>query len=262
MPLRKAPKPTRRAGLLNCSACCKQFSVTIGTVFEDSHIPLNKWLLAFHLLCASKKGMSAHQLHRMLGITYKNAWFMAHRIRYAMTQEPLSSKLTGRVEIDEVYIGGKMRTGTARGKAGRASRRIALSATDNKASVVSVLQRGGRVQSVHMPRVTGEKSQDGHRSDGGRIRACHDGYCQRLALRGEEPEAQQGEPQGERVRPQRERRERSRPMASKGTSPIFAGESMASITTLASTTCIVTSASSIFGTILVTLRMWNALSWP
>jgi transposase-like protein len=148
-------KTHRRAGLLNCRACNKQFSVTVGTVFEDSHIPLNKWLLAFHLLCASKKGMSAHQLHRMLGITYKSAWFMAHRIRYAMTQEPLSSKLTGTVEIDEVYIGGKMRTGTHAVKPGE-RRKDRPSATDNKASVVSVLQRGGRVQSIHMERVTGE----------------------------------------------------------------------------------------------------------
>jgi hypothetical protein len=78
-------KSHARRGLLNCRACRKQFSVTVGTIFEDSHIPLNKWLMAFHLLCSSKKGMSAHQLHRMLGVTYKSAWFMAHRIRYAMT---------------------------------------------------------------------------------------------------------------------------------------------------------------------------------
>ena len=82
-----------RPGLYNCRACRNQFSVTVGTIFEDSHIPLNKWLMAFYLLCASKKGMNANQLHRMLGITYKSAWFMVHRIRHAMTQEPLFSKL-------------------------------------------------------------------------------------------------------------------------------------------------------------------------
>jgi transposase-like protein len=148
-------KSHARRGLLNCRACSKQFSVTVGTVFEDSHIPLNKWLMAFHLLCASKKGMSAHQLHRMLGITYKSAWFMAHRIRYAMTQEPLSSKLTGVVEVDEVYIGGRFHTGPTAVKPGvRAKDRPSSRA--NKASVVSVLQRGGRVQSVHMERVTAE----------------------------------------------------------------------------------------------------------
>src|ERR1035438_7498560 len=100
-------KTGARKGLWKCGGCRKQFSVTVGTVFEDSHIPIHKWLLAIHLLCASKKGMSAHQLFRMLGITYKSAWFMAHRIRYAMTQEPLSLKLNGIVEYDETYVGGK-----------------------------------------------------------------------------------------------------------------------------------------------------------
>lgn len=82
-----------RRGLWSCRGCRKQFSVTIGTIFEGSHIPLNKWLLALHLVCTGRKGVSAHQLHRMLGVTYKSAWFMAQRIRYAMTREPLSSKL-------------------------------------------------------------------------------------------------------------------------------------------------------------------------
>lgn len=85
---------------------------------EDSHILLNKWLLVFHLLAASKKGMSAHQLHRMLGVTYKSAWFMAHRIRYAMSQEPLSSKLFGTIEVDKTYIGGKTETGSQVVKSG------------------------------------------------------------------------------------------------------------------------------------------------
>src|SRR4051794_19866055 len=72
----KEGKTHARNGLLNCRGCRKQFSVTVGTIFEDSHIPLNKWLMAYHLICASKKGMSAHQLHRMLGVSYKSAWFM------------------------------------------------------------------------------------------------------------------------------------------------------------------------------------------
>src|SRR5579862_9997210 len=87
-----------RPGLWKCGGCRKQFTVTVGTIFEDSHIPLHKWMQAIQLLCSSKKGMSAHQLHRMLGVTYKSAWFMAHRIRWSMTQEPLSSKLDGIVE--------------------------------------------------------------------------------------------------------------------------------------------------------------------
>jgi len=98
---------THRKGLLYCRSCRKQFSVTVGTVFERSHVPLHKWVLATHLLSASKKGMSAHQLHRMLGVTYKTAWFMAHRIREAMKDEtpgPLGGK--GKiVEADETFIG-------------------------------------------------------------------------------------------------------------------------------------------------------------
>jgi len=155
----ESAKTHARRGLWNCRACRKQFSVTVGTIFEDSHIPLNKWLMAFHLLCASKKGMSAHQLHRMLGVTYKSAWFMTHRIRYAMTQEPLSSKLTGIVEVDETYIGGKTRTGAHAVKPGERPK-DRVSAVANKASVVSVLQRGGRVQSMHVERVTAENLRD------------------------------------------------------------------------------------------------------
>jgi transposase-like protein len=95
--------------LWKCAACRKQFTVTVGTIFHGSHIPLNKWLAAFYLLCSSKKGMSAHQLHRMLNITYKSAWFMCHRIRYAMEQPPFQDRMTGIVEADETYIGGKRR---------------------------------------------------------------------------------------------------------------------------------------------------------
>lgn len=142
-----------RKGVWKCGACREQFTVSVGTIFEDSHIPLHKWLFAIHLLCASKKGMSAHQLHRMLEITYKSAWFMAHRIRYAMAQEPLSSKLSGTIEVDETYIGGKLRVGPQSGNHGdRAKDRVAGIA--NKAAVVSVLQRGGRVQSMHIEKVT------------------------------------------------------------------------------------------------------------
>ena len=132
---------TYRKGLWKCGACRKQFTVTVDTIFEDSHIPLNKWLMAFHLLCASKKGMSAHQLHRMLGVTYKSAWFMAHRIRYAMAQLNLT-KLSGTVEVDETYVGGK-----ERGLQG---------VKKNKAAVVSLVERGGKVRSFHTEMVTGK----------------------------------------------------------------------------------------------------------
>jgi transposase-like protein len=99
-----------RPGLWKCSGCRKTFRVTVGTIFEDSHIPLHKWMMAIHLMSASKKGISAHQLHRMLGLGYRAAWFMAHRIRYAMTEKS-TTKLSGIVEVDETYVGGKLRTG-------------------------------------------------------------------------------------------------------------------------------------------------------
>jgi transposase-like protein len=156
---RLEPKPSKkgthvRKGVWKCGGCREQFTVTVGTIFEDSHIPLSKWLLAYHLLCASKKGMSAHQLHRMLKVTYRSAWFMAHRIRYTMSQEPLSSKLTGIVEIDEAYIGGKRRKHQSQAVKPGVRAQDRLGPFADKAPVVSVLQRGGRVQSVHMPKVT------------------------------------------------------------------------------------------------------------
>jgi transposase-like protein len=98
---------SHRPGLFLCGDCRGHFSVTVGTVYERSHIPLHKWLLATHLMASSKKGISAHQLHRMLGITYKSAWFMAHRIREAMTDTdatPVGGN-GGAVEVDETYIG-------------------------------------------------------------------------------------------------------------------------------------------------------------
>src|SRR6185436_8105298 len=94
-------------GLWKCKGCKKQFTVTVDTIFEDSHIPVHKWLLAIHLLTSSKKGMSAHQLHRSLGITYKSAWFLAHRIREAMGDtDPTPMGGKGRtVQADETYYG-------------------------------------------------------------------------------------------------------------------------------------------------------------
>jgi transposase-like protein len=154
--LEEGTKTHARRGLLNCRACRKQFSVTVGTIFEDSHIPLNKWLMAYHLICASKKGMSAHQLHRMLGVSYKSAWFMAHRIRYTMKEEPLSSLLNGFVEVDETYIGGKLRAGSYQDQRPGKRPIDRLSPFKNKAAVVSALQRKGRVQSRHVERVTAE----------------------------------------------------------------------------------------------------------
>jgi transposase-like protein len=139
-PYRLTPRPGAkrpgRKGLLKCRACRKQFTVTVGTIFEDSHIPLVTWLHVIHLMSASKKGISAHQIHRMMGVTYKSAWFMCHRIRYAMTQEPLKSKLAGIVEVDETYVGGKSR--------GRGYD----SARERKIPVMGLLERGGRVRAM------------------------------------------------------------------------------------------------------------------
>src|SRR5215470_17936771 len=99
------------AGLLHCRDCRKKFTVTVGTVFERSHIPLHKWLLASHLMSASKKGISAHQLRRMLGFgSYRTAWFMAHRIREGMAVAGFSGPLGGEgavIEADTTYVGGK-----------------------------------------------------------------------------------------------------------------------------------------------------------
>ena len=98
---------SHRVGLLFCGDCREQFSVTVGTLFERSKVPLHKWVLATHLLCSSKKGISSHQLHRTLGVTYKTAWFMSHRIREAMRSGDFApfGEGGGAVEVDETFIG-------------------------------------------------------------------------------------------------------------------------------------------------------------
>lgn len=146
-------------GVWKCAGCRKQFTVTVGTIFEDSHIPLHKWFLAIHLMCSSKKGISAHQLMRNLDIKqYKSAWFMAHRIRYAMTGE-LPEKMTGTIEADETYIGGKARNKVHRAvKAGQRAQDHPI--RYGKEAVFSVVQRGGRVHSRHIERVTSDNLRD------------------------------------------------------------------------------------------------------
>src|SRR5829696_7839891 len=99
-----------RIGVRKCGHCRKQFTVKVGTVLEDSHVPMTKWLQAVHLLCSSKKGISSHQLHRILGVTLKTAWFMSHRIREAMRDGFLApfgggDGTNGIVEADETFIG-------------------------------------------------------------------------------------------------------------------------------------------------------------
>lgn len=145
---------SHRPGLFQCNACRQHFTVTVGSVMERSKIPLSKWVLGFHLMASSKKGMSAHQLHRMLGVTYKTAWFMAHRIREAMKEDVKSSGPLGgegkTVEADETYIGkretprklsrGRIAKPTKSGKAGGAQKRI----------VVGLVERGGKSRMFHL----------------------------------------------------------------------------------------------------------------
>jgi transposase-like protein len=138
-----------RKGLWKCKSCRKQFTVTVNTVFADSHIPLSKWVLAIHLFCASKKGLSAHQVHRMIGVTIKTAWFMMHRIRLAMTEAPEAAKLTGIVECDEVYFGGKAKNMHAK------KRREVINGRGpaNKTPVMTLVERNGRVRTTQLERV-------------------------------------------------------------------------------------------------------------
>lgn len=154
-PKAESAKPGRK-GLWKCKACRKQFTVTVGTIFEDSRIPLSKWLLAIHLLSSSKKGMSAHQIHRMLGVTYKSAWFMMHRIRYAMQQEPLASKLSGIIEVDETYVGGKSKNMHASVR----KQKVQGRGTVGKAPVVTLVEREGRVKMMYMQDVTGDNLKE------------------------------------------------------------------------------------------------------
>ncbi|MFL6437041.1 MAG: IS1595 family transposase [Terriglobales bacterium] len=102
--------------VFDCDSCRYQFSVTAGTIFHDTHLPLHKWFAVTYLLCESRKGMSANQIHRMLGISYKTAWYLCHRIRRAMAALPPQLPLTGTVEVDETYVGGR-----SRGRMGPAS---------------------------------------------------------------------------------------------------------------------------------------------
>lgn len=132
-----------RAGLYKCAECQATFTVTVGTVMEKSKIPLHKWLMAFYIMCASKTQVSALQLQRQLEIgSYRSAWFMCHRIRFALQEVLTTDQLDGVVEADETYIGGKRR-GHGRAYIG------------NKTPVVSLVERGGRVRSHVVERVTG-----------------------------------------------------------------------------------------------------------
>jgi transposase-like protein len=142
---------TTRKGLYKCGGCRSKFTVTMRSIFEDSHIPLHKWFFAIHMMCASKKGMSAHQFHRMTEtfygkkVSYRTAWFMFHRIRFAMTQHPMVEKLRGVVEVDETYIGPKE----------KGFRGVPNPLVSKKRPVISLVDRErGKVRSFPLERVT------------------------------------------------------------------------------------------------------------
>ena len=131
--------PIRERGQWHCIGCDYHFSVKSGTILHDSHLPLRKWFAAIYLLCQSKKGMSAHQLHRTLGVSYKTAWYLCHRIREAMGNDPLTGPtLVGIIEVDETMVGGKRRGDNWR---------------DNKHWVAGAIERGGRVRIERIPNV-------------------------------------------------------------------------------------------------------------
>jgi transposase-like protein len=141
-----------RPGLYNCKECREQFTVTVGSVFERSKIALNKWLLATFLMASSKKGMSAHQLHRMLGVTYKTAWFMAHRIREAMTDDLKSGPLGGPgkiVEADTTYVGGSEKNKHV------SKRNPKNIGGKGKQIVHTLVERDGKARSHHIANVSG-----------------------------------------------------------------------------------------------------------
>lgn len=144
-------KQSHRDGLYYCGACKDQFTVTVGTVMERSHIPLNKWVLAAHLMAASKKGVSGHQLMRTLGVTYKTAWFLAHRLREAMRvgELPPMGGAGKTLEADTTYIGGREPNK-------HKNKRHSIGGGHGKAIVHTLVERGGGARSHHVPSVNGK----------------------------------------------------------------------------------------------------------
>jgi len=140
-----------RPGVYQCNACRKPFSVTVGTLYERSHVPLNKWLAATHLMMASKKGMSALEVGRLLGLSKKTAWFLCHRIRESLRETKPEGPLGGEnmvVEADETYVGGKEKNKPL------SKRQKGMQGGRGKEAVVSLVEREGRVRSHHVANVS------------------------------------------------------------------------------------------------------------
>jgi transposase-like protein len=153
-PSKKSPEGVERHGLKKCKDCGKQFTVRKNTIFEESHIPLHKWLQAIHLMVSSKKGISSHQMHRVLEITYKSAWFLTHRIREAMRTDggPMFGSGGGVVEVDETFIGTKFKK--KEGARGYAHKNAMLSLVDrntgrSKSFVVKDVTKATLVPILH-----------------------------------------------------------------------------------------------------------------
>ena len=160
---RRKPSKNAVTSLYRCRACNRQYTATVGTIFEDSKIPLSKWFAAIFMMCSSKKGISAHWMHRNLGITYKSAWFMCHRIREAMKDKGVLAPLSGVIEADETYIHPRTRRGhptlhervrdeIQMGLRPKTDRRPPYQ--DNP-TVFGILERGGQVRTMKVPGATG-----------------------------------------------------------------------------------------------------------
>ena len=160
---RKSRTKNKVSTIFKCRGCKRQFSTTVGTIFEDSKVPLHKWFATMYLMCSSKKGVSAHQLHRMLDIGYRAAWYMCHRVREAMTDshdEPLS----GVIEADETYVGSRTRRGHPtwherikdEEEMGLRPKKPKEGPLAGKTPVFGMIERGGRLRTQVVPDARGE----------------------------------------------------------------------------------------------------------
>ena len=154
-----AIKSAKRPGLYRCADCKMQFTVKVNTVMHDSHLPIRLWLMTFSIMCSAKKGVSALQLQRQLGLgSYKTAWHLCHRVRHAMRQEPLKGLLEGTVFVDETYVGGKPRK-FFKNKRPRSNAPLKVGRGTKKIPVMALVEKDGRVRAHVVPNVTAKVLQ-------------------------------------------------------------------------------------------------------